>query len=83
MATPPSAPSLGKPPDFPQPFQQYDGTYSFRVVVESHLIHPFSLHDGEGSSFPGNGPPDDTFNSECVMGIKGCDSCVMIGYQVD
>ena len=34
----------------PQPF---GGAYSLGGSVESHLITPPSLHDGEGSSFPG------------------------------
>ena len=44
---------------------------------------PPSLHDGEGSSFPGLVPSDDAVNSESVMGIKPGDSSVVIGYQVD
>ena len=51
--------------------------------VESHLIPPPSLHDGEGSSFPGLVPSDDVVNSDSVMGIKPGDSGVVIGYQVD
>ena len=51
--------------------------------MESHLIPPPSLHDGEGSSFPGLVPSDDAVNSEPVMGIKPGDSSVVIGYQVD
>ena len=42
-----------------------------------------SLHDGEGSSFPGLVPLDDTVDSESVMGIKPGDSSVVIVYQVD
>ena len=42
-----------------------------------------SLHDGEGSSFPGLVLSDDTVNSESVMGIKPGDSGVVNGYQVD
>ena len=41
-----------------------------------------SLHDREGSSFPGLVPSDDTVDSESVMGIKPGDSGVVIGYQV-
>ena len=41
------------------------------------------LCDGEGSSFPGLVPSDDTVNSGSVMGIKPGDSGVVIGYQVD
>ena len=51
--------------------------------VESHLIPLPSLHDGEGSSFPGLVPSDNTVNSDSVMGIKPGDSSVVIGYQVD
>ena len=51
--------------------------------IESHPIPPPSLHDGEGSSFPGLVPSDDAVNSDSVMGIKPGDSGVVIGYQVD
>ena len=51
--------------------------------MESHLIPLPSLHDGEGSSFPGLVPSDDAVDSESVMGIKPGDSSVVIGYQVD
>ena len=51
--------------------------------MESHLIPPPSLYDGEGSSFPGLVPSDDAVDSESVMGIKHADSGVVIGYQVD
>ena len=64
----------------PQPF---GGTYSLGGSVESHLIPPPSLHDGEGSSFPGLVPSDDAANSESVMGVKPGHSGVVIGYQVD
>ena len=64
----------------PQPF---GGAYSLGGSVESHLIPLPSLHDGEGSSFPGLVPSDDAANSESVMGIKPGDSGVVIGYQVD
>ena len=37
-----------------------------------------SLHGGEGSSFPGLIPPDDMVNSESWVGIKSCDSGVVI-----
>ena len=50
---------------------------------QSHPIPPPSLHDGEGSSFPGLVPSDDMVNSESVMGIKPGDSSVVIAYQVD
>ena len=52
-------------------------------MAESHPIPPPSLHGGEGSSFPGLVPSDDTVNSESVVGIKPGDSGVVIGYQVD
>ena len=51
--------------------------------MESHLISPPPLHDGEGSSFPGLVPSDDAVNSESVMGIKPGDSGMVIWYQVD
>ena len=51
--------------------------------MESHLIPLPSLHDGEGSSFPGLMPSDDAVNSESVMSIKPGDSGVVIRYQVD
>ena len=50
---------------------------------QSHPMPAPSLHDGEGSSFPGLVPSDDTVNSESVMGIKSGDSSMVIGYQVD
>ena len=52
-------------------------------LVESHPIPPPSLHGGEGSSFPGLVPSNDTINSESAMGIKPGDSGVVTGYQVD
>ena len=52
-------------------------------MAESHLIPPPSLHGGEGSSFPGLVPSDDTVNSEFVVGITPAYSGVVIGYQVD
>ena len=64
----------------PQPF---GGAYSLGGSVESHLIPLPSLHDGEGSSFPGLVPSDDAVNSDSVIGIKPGDSGVVIGYQVD
>ena len=51
--------------------------------IENHLIPLPSLHDGEGSSFPGLVPSDDAVNPDSVMGIKPGDSGVVIGYQVD
>ena len=67
----------------PQPSHLFGGAYSFGGSVESHLIPPTSLHDGEGSSFPGLVPSDDAVDSESVMDIKPGDSGVVIGYQVD
>ena len=51
--------------------------------MESHLIPLLSLHDGEGSSFPGLVLSDDVVDSESVVGVKPGDSSVVIGYQVD
>ena len=50
---------------------------------QCHLIPLPSLHDGEGSSFPGLVQSDDMVNSESMMGIKPGDSGVAIGYQAD
>ena len=63
--------------------QLIGGVYSLGGSVESHLIPLPSLHDGEGSSFPGLVPSDDAVHSDSVMGIKPGDSSVVIGYQVD
>ena len=63
----------------PQPF---GGVYSLGSSIESHLIPPPSLCDGEGSSFPGLVPSDDVVDSDSVMGIKPGDSGLVIGYQV-
>ena len=52
-------------------------------LAESHPISSPSLLGGEGSSFPGLIPSDDTVNSESAVGIKPGDSGVLIGYQVD
>ena len=54
----------------PQPSHLFGGAYSLWGTVESQLIPPPSLHDGEGSSFPGLVPSDDVVNLESVMGIK-------------
>ena len=64
----------------PQPI---GGVYGLGGSVESHPIPPPFLCDGEGSSFPGLVPSDDTVDSDSVMGIKPGDSGVLIGYQVD
>ena len=64
----------------PQPI---GGLYGLGGSIESHLIDPSSLHDGEGSSFPGLVPSDDAVDSDSVIGIKPGDSGVVIGYQVD
>ena len=63
--------------------QLIGGVYSLGGSIESHLIPPPSLHDGEGSSFPGLVLSDDVVDSDSVMGIKPGDSSVVIGYQVD
>ena len=49
---------------------------------QSHPIHLHSPHSGEGSSFPGLVPSNETVNSECEVGVKLNDSGVVIGYQV-
>ena len=64
----------------PQPIV---GVYSLGGSLESHLIPLPSLHDGEGSSFPGLVPSDDAVDPDSVMGIKPGDSSVVISYQVD
>ena len=63
--------------------QQIGGVYILGGSIESHPIPLPSLHDGEGSSFPGLVPSDDAVNSDSVMGIKHSDSGVVIGYQID
>ena len=63
--------------------QLIGGVYSLGGSIESHLIPLPSLHDGEGSSFPGLVPSDDAVDSDSVMGIKPGNSSVVIGYQVD
>ena len=50
---------------------------------QRHLIPLPSLHGGEGSSFQGYVPPDDTGNSKSVVGVKPHDSGVVIGYHID
>ena len=50
------------------------GIYGLEGSIESHLIPPPSLHHGEGSSFPGLVPSDDTVDFDSVMGIKPGDS---------
>ena len=52
-------------------------------LAESWPITLPSLHGGEGSSFSGNAPPDDTVNSESLVCIKPGDSGVVIRYEVD
>ena len=49
----------------PQPI---GGVYSLGGSIESHPIPPPSLHDGEGSSFPGLVPSDDAVNSDSCYG---------------
>ena len=53
-----------------QPPHLYGGACSLRTLAESHPIPLPSLHDGEGSSFPGLVPSDDMVYSESMMGIK-------------
>ena len=64
----------------PQPL---GGVYSLGGSIECHPIPLPSLHDGEGSSFPGLVPSDDVVISDSVVGVKPGDSGVVIGYQVD
>ena len=64
----------------PQPI---GGVFSLGGSAESHLITLTSLHDGEGSSFPGLVPSDYAVDSDSGMGVKPGDSSVVIGYQVD
>ena len=63
--------------------QPIGGVYSLGGSIESHLIPLPSLHDGEGSSFPGLVPSDYVVDPDSVMGVKPGDSSVVIGYQVD
>ena len=63
--------------------QLIGGVHSLGGSVQSHLIPPPLLCDGEGSSFPGLVPSDVAVDSDSVMGIKPGDSGVVIGYQVD
>ena len=51
----------------PQPL---GGVHSLWGSIESHPIPLPSLHDGEGSSFPGLVPSDDALDSDSVMGIN-------------
>ena len=85
-AAPSTTLSRGKPSAtqlaVPQPSHLY-GRHTALGAQQSHPIPVPSLHDGEGSSFSGLVPSDDTVNSESVMGIKPGDSGVVIGYQVD
>ena len=67
----------------PQPSHLYGGAYNFGGLAESHSIPPPSLHDEEGSSFPGLVLSDDSFDSESAMGVKPGYSVVVIGYQID
>ena len=50
---------------------------------KSHPIPLPSLHGGEETSLSGCLPPDDTFDSESVVGIKPSDFGVVTEYQVD
>ena len=71
------------PSAVPQQSHLYDGAYSFGGLAESYPIPLPSLHGGEGSSFPGLVPSNDTVDSESVMGVKPGDSGIVIGYQID
>ena len=64
----------------PQLSHLYGGAYSFGGLAESHLIPPPSLHDGEGSSFPGLVPSNDMVDSESAIGIKPGDSGVAVDW---
>ena len=87
MAAPSATFSRGEPSAtqsaVPHPSHLYGGVYSLGGLIESHPIWLPSLHDREGSSFPGLVPSDDMVYSEFVMGIKPNDSSVVIGFQVD
>ena len=50
---------------------------------QSHQIPPPSLHGGEGPSFPDWVPPDDTVNSDSLVGMQFSDSGMVIRYQDD
>ena len=52
------------------------GHTALGALAESHAIPLPSLHGGEGSSFPGLVPSNDTVNSESAVGIKPGDSGV-------
>ena len=65
-----------------QPSHLYGGAYNLGSLAKSHLIPLPPLHDGEGPSFPGLVPSDDTVNSESVMGVKPGDSSVVMGYRL-
>ena len=52
------------------------------VLTKSDLIPLPSLHCGEGSSLPGLVPSYDMVNSESVVGIKLCDTSVVIGIRL-
>ena len=67
----------------PQSSLLYGWTYSFGGLADSQSIPLPFLHGGEGSSFLGLVPSNDTVDSESAMGIKPDDSSVVIGYQVD
>ena len=41
------------------------------------------MHGGEGGSFPGSTPPNDTTHSASAVGVKSGNSGVVIGYEVD
>ena len=66
-----------------QLFQQYAGAHSLGGLAESHSIPSPSIHVSEGYSFLGLILPDDTVDSESVVGMKPGDLGLVIGYQVD
>ena len=56
--------------------------YTALGAEQSHLIpHPYMLR--RFFLFPGYVPPDDTVDSESLVGIKPGDSGVVIRYQVE
>ena len=59
------------------------GFMAFGSLAEIHLIPPPSWHGEERSSFPSSAPPDDTVESESMVGFKLGDSGVIIRCQVD
>ena len=62
------------------PFNQYDGTYSFGGLVESHLNSLPSIHGGNWSCVPDLVLPDDMVDLKSVVSVKHCDSSGAVGY---